>query len=435
MTFELGRQRWINRFSKRNKRRKHVSQSSEVGESTGLRGRRLLLVMTTMMGDSTPSGGDVLIQEFVESFISHEVEITVLAAESSRAHLRSEFQERIIPIRGNISNSSSVALAYLARSFKILCAPRHALVDQRPDIVVTGSVFLPDLVAAYIFARRAEVWVLSWLLEILPPNREYFKRHSIEGMQKLRQGIRTSLSFACQELALALARRRRALVIVPSQELQNRAIARGFLKSDVLVCRTTLDRPLNRPVSQNENRRTDFLFMGRFHAQKGLRDLLIAWDAIHAELPNVRLRVVGGGEGSLASRFLDELARRADSIEYLGIVGGEVKWDLLEDTRVLLFPSTYESLGIVVLDAFAAGAVVVGYEISSTTEAFSEGVIQVPLSEPLLLAHAAIEVFQDQVMWRNQQQKGYQMLERYLSRDSPESAAVKILEYSKKLPE
>lgn len=394
--------------------------------------RRLVLIMSAVVGD-TPSGGDYAVQALAKSCAHLDVEITVVAAQSSIEHINAGFHERLLPIRGKAANSSNFALAYLARSLELIRISRKVFRFEKPDIVLTGSVFLPDLIAAFFFTRRATVWILPWQLDILPPGRKYFRRHSIRGArQVLRHGYRSAFNFVCQELALILARRRKAFLVVISRELRDRALIRGFQDSRVIVCGVTLERSASGSISKLKDRKTDFLFLGRFHAQKGLHDLLIAWDHIHLVLPHARLRVAGGGDDNIASWFVHEIEKRASSVDYLGIVKGDAKWDLLDDTRVVLFPSSYESLGIVVLEAFTVGAVVVGYEISSTTEAFGDGVIQVPLFEPHRLASAAVDIFENPDAWSLQQQKGFEMVEQYLSRDTPDSVALKVLAYSEK---
>jgi glycosyltransferase involved in cell wall biosynthesis len=397
------------------------------------RDRRSLLFLTAIVGD-TPSGGDYLIQTLAECMVSYQVEVTVVAAESSVRHLRSLFGGRLVTLSGNFTNCKGVSIAYLARSVWLIRNSHVGVLGEKPDILISGSIFLPDLVGALLCVKRASVWVLSWQLDVMPPSRRYFQNHSVAMRLKFLQSVRSSLSFATQEISLAAAKRHHALLVVPSRELKDRAVARGFPGTHVIVCGAVLDRSESRKKLNFTDRTTDFLFLGRFHAQKGLSDLLMAWDQIHVVLPHARLRVAGGGEGGVAEWFAQEKGKRADSVEYLGVVNGSAKWDLLDDTKVFLFPSTYESLGIVALEAISAGAVVVGYDIPSTTEAFSDGVIQVPVAKPEKLAIAALNIYQDRDAWDRQQQNGFRTLKRYLSLDSPESAAEKILAHTKEPP-
>ncbi|HEY2004439.1 MAG TPA: glycosyltransferase family 4 protein [Candidatus Saccharimonadia bacterium] len=109
------------------------------------------------------------------------------------------------------------------------------------------------------------------------------------------------------------------------------------------------------------------LFVGRLEKRKGVRYLLDAFALLQPELPHARLLIAGDGpernrlEGMVRQRKLS-------GVKFLGSVSDKEKVELLSRCGLFTSPAPYgESFGIVLLEAMAAGAVVVagansGYE-------------------------------------------------------------------------
>jgi len=103
------------------------------------------------------------------------------------------------------------------------------------------------------------------------------------------------------------------------------------------------------------------LYLGRLSPEKGI------WTLIHAfeQLKGPRLKVVG--TGPLEDR-LKEYVRDGglSNIELLGFADGSEKWELLRNSLFTVVPSIwYETFGLVVLEAYAAGKPVVGSGLGS----------------------------------------------------------------------
>jgi glycosyltransferase involved in cell wall biosynthesis len=87
-------------------------------------------------------------------------------------------------------------------------------------------------------------------------------------------------------------------------------------------------------------------YLGQVSEGKGVDDLLRLWDAYRAD----------GGRGTLAlaGTARMELPRR-DDVVALGRVNDTEKWSLLAAADALVLPSRFESLGIVLLEAWQVG--------------------------------------------------------------------------------
>ena len=103
------------------------------------------------------------------------------------------------------------------------------------------------------------------------------------------------------------------------------------------------------------------VYLGRLSSEKGVWTLVRAFEALKAPL----LKILGTGplEATLKGYVRE---RGITNIEFVGFKSGEEKWELLRNSLFLLVPSEcYETFGIAVLEAYAAGKPVVASDIGS----------------------------------------------------------------------
>lgn len=168
------------------------------------------------------------------------------------------------------------------------------------------------------------------------------------------RGIETELA------RLTLALPRALLVNTPEEADIIRAVA-GLHTAPVQVVAVGLDRPPARPAHPPAVPQPYLTFMGRVGKMK---PLLRTWYALMTQtgLPPLRafgqsfawrdVRLVIVGERSAE-------AARLRNVVQMGYVDDETRWDILRMTTALVNPSLYESLSLVLLEAWAVGRPVV----------------------------------------------------------------------------
>ncbi len=110
------------------------------------------------------------------------------------------------------------------------------------------------------------------------------------------------------------------------------------------------------------------LFVGRLTVEKGLETLLAAWERLQGR---VRLKVVGEAP---SPRYLAGISKRVDGVEWLGRQSPEHVQALMKDALVLLFPSLwYETFGLVIIEAYAAGTPVIAGDHGSIADLVDYG--------------------------------------------------------------
>ena len=125
------------------------------------------------------------------------------------------------------------------------------------------------------------------------------------------------------------------------------------------------------------------LTIARMHPQKGLDDLIRAVPRI----PNATFAIAGDGP---ERGYLEECARSlgvADRVAFLGF--REDVSDLLDDCDVVVLPSLYEGLPLVLLEAMAREKPIVGTAVPGIDEVLEDGAgVLVPPRDPEALAAA-----------------------------------------------
>ena len=111
------------------------------------------------------------------------------------------------------------------------------------------------------------------------------------------------------------------------------------------------------------------LYLGRISPEKGIWTMVRAFQ----ELKGVTLRIAGTGPMEAAlRRYLK--ANAVENVELVGFVSGKDKWQLLTDSLFVVLPSEcYETFGIVVLEAYAAGKPVVASNLGSLPYVVEDG--------------------------------------------------------------
>jgi glycogen synthase len=199
---------------------------------------------------------------------------------------------------------------------------------------------------------------------------------------------------APQRLLAPLERRayvRAAAVLAVSPSTASAVRAMGVAHVEVVPPGIDVDA-LAAPAESRRDPRL-MLFVGRLEPEKGPLDAVAAMRAVAEQSPGAHGVVVGRGR-------LDAQVRAAagSAVEVRGAVPDDELRDLYGRAAVVLMPSRYEGLGMVALEAMAAGAVVVGYDVTGLRDAAAHGIL-VPPGDVAALADAVRALLADPARW------------------------------------
>ena len=128
------------------------------------------------------------------------------------------------------------------------------------------------------------------------------------------------------------------------------------------------------PIADLADGKRNILFLGRLEKRKGLPFLLEAYAKIKPVFPDTRLVVVGGDGGLRSVCELYVERNRLQDVVFTGYVSDEAKPDYYKTADVYCAPNTGgESMGIVLLEALAAGAPIVASRIEGFSDVITDG--------------------------------------------------------------
>lgn len=142
--------------------------------------------------------------------------------------------------------------------------------------------------------------------------------------------------------------------------------------------------------------RPTILFVGRLEKRKGLSHLLLAFEKVKRGLPQARLRIVGPFTPHAAQPLLKFVQdRRLADVECIGQVSDDALPAFYQTADIFCAPSIdFESFGIVLLEAMAAGTPVVASDIPGyrgVMQSGQQGLLVEP-GNPTVLAAALISL-------------------------------------------
>lgn len=168
-------------------------------------------------------------------------------------------------------------------------------------------------------------------------------------------------------------------VIAVSQFTKHKLAEKGIPAGNIEVIHNGVEIPLNGRTAKESIRSELNIdsnsrlvgFIGRLTPQKGISFLLRAAQEICARTADISLVIIGDGE----------LKKEAESFIASNNLGGRVfmlGWrkdatDLLEDIDVLLLPSIFEGLPMIILEAMARGVPVIATDVGGIGEAVKDG--------------------------------------------------------------
>lgn len=140
----------------------------------------------------------------------------------------------------------------------------------------------------------------------------------------------------------------------------------------------------------------DLSFMGRFHEQKGVLEIVDILKKLKVAKPDISMVLIGGGVKRIENKFFELVKKEGleKNITYLGYLKGDERYSILVQSRIFLFPSHYESFGLVALEAMQCGLPVVAYDLPPF-QVFKRGMLKVPILNNQKMAQEILKLLED----------------------------------------
>jgi phosphatidylinositol alpha-mannosyltransferase len=153
------------------------------------------------------------------------------------------------------------------------------------------------------------------------------------------------------------------------------------------------------PIEKFNDGRPNILFVGRLEKRKGFRHLIRAYPYIKEAVPDARLIVVGAFSDEEKAPFLRYAhAHKLRGVHFIGYVSPQELPRYYRTATVFCAPSTgFESFGIILLEAMAAGLPIVASDIAGYRTVLQDQVegLLVPPMDDQAIARAIVQLLND----------------------------------------
>lgn len=115
------------------------------------------------------------------------------------------------------------------------------------------------------------------------------------------------------------------------------------------------------------------LFVGRFHKVKDIPTLIQAFQKVRSEVPDLKLFLVGEGPQEIFLKRMVSDLHLQDGVRFLGSVERSDVFRLIHGCELLVLPSASEGCPVTLLEALAAGKIIVATKVPGTIEILNDG--------------------------------------------------------------
>jgi len=165
------------------------------------------------------------------------------------------------------------------------------------------------------------------------------------------------------------------------------------------------------PATRNPQAFT-VLSVCRFYPRKRLDVLLRAAAQLRQQIPELEVRIVGGGPEAAGLRRLACALHLHTTVRWLGDLSQEELAREYNGADVFCLPSVQEGFGIVFLEAMAAGLPIVAARSAAVPEVVEDGLLVAPEDEQAL-TEALLRLYREPDLRRELAARGRQRVARY----------------------
>lgn len=252
---------------------------------------------------------------------------------------------------------------------------KSAFSAEKPDIVYSTSDFWPDSLTGFLMSKllRRARWACGFYLFAPAP---WLKGNPYRGKDFLR-GL---LYYFSQAPVYHMVNKFADIVCVTSSPDVGRFLTGKRVEADIPVIMGGVDCSLHREIPEIA-KIYDGCFMGRFHPQKGVIELVEIWRMVTEKKPDAKLLIIGYGE--LEHRLKEKIRRLglSGNITVAGFTDGEDKARLLNECALALHPALYDSGGMAACEAMACGLPAVSFDLPALRTYYPKGMLKTPCFE------------------------------------------------------
>jgi glycosyltransferase involved in cell wall biosynthesis len=338
--------------------------------------RKLLYVVANtyvFSSSAGTSGGVKHLTELLKRLELYGFSYKIIAPEIGRAYLEKFGVHANLAITSSIDGRYGLIFPYL---WSMLKSVSIALKLPRECTIYSESDALPNIFPAFVAKLKNKNIRWATAFHLVVPN----PLENLKAEIQHRHLLRGILSYISQRISVLFIKSAVDVVFTGDRSTKASLAKMGIISEKIRTIKMGVDVE-NISSVEAGHKIYDACFIGRFHPQKGIYDLIEIWDQVCAMREHSRLVIIGSGDEFIERDVRDKIQHRSTlngNVELLGFRFGEEYYKIIKSSKLLLFPSKHEGNPIVPLDSMACGVPVIAYKLQTLTDMYSKGIIMVP---------------------------------------------------------
>ncbi|MEI6631160.1 MAG: glycosyltransferase family 4 protein [bacterium] len=265
--------------------------------------------------------------------------------------------------------------------------------DLSPDdVIYSSSDLLADSIPAINLKKKHKDAKLICGLHLISPHPlKGFKNVFTSGLSL--PGLRDLYYYFSQRYVISQLKKYASLVLVSNEMDKAKLITSGFTEERVLVAYGAADKDTIARASSSQ-KEYDAVFIGRLHRQKGLDDLMSFVNNISQKKKDFSLALISDIPAYSLQPILDKYGIQRN-VFFFGFKDNLEKFEIMKKSRFLVFPSFYESFGMVICEAMACGLAVLAYDLPIYKDIYPAGILKARIGDVDDLVEKALVLLTD----------------------------------------
>ena len=258
---------------------------------------------------------------------------------------------------------------------KIKQKVNRGLFKNKEAIVYSASDFIPDFLPALIFKKLVpnSFWIAGFYLFAPNPFRGY--RNSFPKRIKF-PDFRETLFWLSQKIIFKIIVKRADLICVTSQPDVAPFVNAGRKPEEIFVMKGGIDYPHLSKFQKPVKKIYDAVYVGRFHPQKGVVEMIDIWKKVVGKKPKAVLAVIGLGSMERKMRNKVKIYFLEKNVKFLGVKRGDDRNKFLQKSKIILHPSVYDSGGMAAASGLACGLPGLCFDLPVFKTYYSKGFLR-----------------------------------------------------------
>jgi glycosyltransferase involved in cell wall biosynthesis len=181
----------------------------------------------------------------------------------------------------------------------------------------------------------------------------------------------------------------------------------------VVAVRGGVDTKTPASIPEPDEKRYDAVFIGRFHPQKGVLELIDIWRFVCDKRKDAQLAMIGTGELEAEVKAKILKCGLEKNVTLLGFKDGLEKLKIFKNSKIVVHPATYDSGGMASAEAMACGIPGVSFDLPALKTYYPSGMLKSPCYDLQGFAENIIKLLEDQNLYTSTQREALKLAERW----------------------